>query len=58
MTVNYNCEVCGSGPLVDGVTVYRANKPGEVPSRWRCEKHLERQVDAKTKAALEALSDE
>jgi len=32
------CEVCKRTPE-QGVTIYRANPVGEMPSRWRCSDH-------------------
>lgn len=33
------CEICNQGPP-HGPTIHRVNKVGEMPSRWRCDKHL------------------
>lgn len=33
------CEICGKGPLVDMVTLWRVNEKGG-PGIWRCTEHL------------------
>lgn len=34
------CEICNEGPATDGRAIFRLNKPGEMPARWACRKHL------------------
>jgi hypothetical protein len=34
------CEICGKG-IDSGITIYRKNKPGEMPAIWRCVEHLD-----------------
>lgn len=40
------CEVCNTqrelrrGELGPATTLFRVNKPGEMPARWRCKEHL------------------
>jgi len=47
------CEVCGEGPPV-GPSVYRVNKPGEMPAHWRCKRHLNpMQYDAVDETVME-----
>lgn len=36
---NMKCEICNEGPP-SGPAIYRVNKPGDMPARWRCEKHI------------------
>jgi hypothetical protein len=33
------CEICHEGPP-NGPAIHRVNEIGEMPARWRCEKHL------------------
>jgi hypothetical protein len=41
----FECEICKQKP--PEVCVFRANKPGEMPARWRCREHLtEPQIEA------------
>lgn len=36
--MSYQCEMCGKG-IPEGVTLFRINKPGEMPARWLCHIH-------------------
>lgn len=53
------CEICKQGPP-KGPAIYRVNKPGEMPARWRCEKHLTPEqatsVDLQVRELVEIIS--
>lgn len=33
------CHICKIG-IPEGATLYRLNKPGEMPAIWSCKKHM------------------
>lgn len=52
------CEICNDGPP-EGPAIYRVNKPGDLPARWRCAKHLTPEqsanVDAQVRDIVETI---
>jgi len=52
------CEVCAKGPAQEhgGVTVYRANDPGQVPAIWRCREHQTRPLECDVQRLIDALA--
>lgn len=51
------CEICGKGPPDHPIAVYRVNKPGEIPARWRCAAHLTAEQNAALDPEVVAITE-
>ena len=40
------CSICGSSPLIDGISIYRNGPKGE-KVEWRCLQHLDKEFKDK-----------
>lgn len=54
--MSFRCEICGEG-IADGISLYRQNKPGELPARWRCALHNEKPVDPTVQKIVDVIED-
>lgn len=50
------CAVCGKGPM-DGITIYRLNRPGDMPPLWACRPHMAHAPDKDLEELVEILEE-
>lgn len=48
--------MCGGSPM-RGDTLYRVNKPGEMPAVWACQKHISRTDSAPDEEVVDIVRD-
>jgi hypothetical protein len=55
------CEICNKGPTDGAAILYRMNKLGDMPARWRCEKCMLleelKAVDSEVRGVSQIIAD-